>query len=175
MKVIEKIRAALGGDADGGGAAAGSSTTTLPNGGPRNVVFSFEFFPSKTEDGVDNMFDKMERMVVHNPAFCDITWGAGGSTSDLTLDIANKMQNIICVGTLMDLTCTNMLVGKIDEALETIKANGIQNVLALRGDPPRGQDKFVRIEGGFACARDLVRHIRSKYGDYSCWLSRFFL
>ncbi|GMH18263.1 hypothetical protein Nepgr_020104 [Nepenthes gracilis] len=107
-----------------------------------------------------------KRMVAYNPAFCDITWGAGGSTADLTLEIASKMQNMVCVESMMHLTCTNMPVQKIDDALDTIKSNGIQNVLALRGDPPHGQDKFVQIEGGFACALDLVNHIRSKYGDY---------
>ncbi|KAG6500021.1 hypothetical protein ZIOFF_039835 [Zingiber officinale] len=55
---------------------------------------------------------------------------------------------------------------QIDHALNTIKANGIQNVLALKGDPPHGQDKFVQVAGGFACALDLVQHIRAKYGDY---------
>lgn len=134
MKVIEKIREA----------------------GEEKVVFSFEFFPPKTEDAVDNLFERMERMVAHNPTFCDITWGAGGSTADLTLDIANRMQNMICVESMMHLTCTNMPVEKIDHALQTIKVNGLQNVLALRGDPPKGQDKFVQIEGGFACALDLV-------------------
>ncbi|XP_010499351.1 PREDICTED: methylenetetrahydrofolate reductase 1-like isoform X2 [Camelina sativa] len=64
---------------------------------------------------------------------------------------------------MMHLTCTNMIVEKIDHALETIRSNGIQNVLALRGDPPHGQDKFVQVEGGFACALDLVNHIWSKY------------
>ncbi|MED6221279.1 Methylenetetrahydrofolate reductase 1 [Stylosanthes scabra] len=147
MKVIEKIRAAAAAD-------------------PDRVVFSFEFFPPKTEDGVDNLFERMDRMVAHNPSFCDITWGAGGSTADLTLEIANKMQNVVCVETMMHLTCTNMPVEKIDHALQTIKSNGLQNILALRGDPPHGQDKFVQIEGGFACARDLVKHIRAKYGDY---------
>lgn len=130
------------------------------------VAFSFEYFPPKTEGGVENLFDRMDQMVEHQPSFCDITWGAGGSTADLTLDISNKMQNMICVETMMHLTCTNMPVEKIDDALTTIKANGIQNVLALRGDPPHGQDKFVQVEGGFACALDLVKHIRSKYGDY---------
>ncbi|CAN4114921.1 unnamed protein product [Withania somnifera] len=105
-------------------------------------------------------------MVTHNPSFCDITWGAGGSTADLTLEIAKRMQNMVCVETMMHLTCTNMPVEKIDHALDTIKSNGIQNVLALRGDPPHGQDKFVQVEGGFACALDLVKHMRAKYGDY---------
>ncbi|OMO59020.1 Methylenetetrahydrofolate reductase [Corchorus olitorius] len=121
MKVIDKIKSLQGGEGENG-----------------KVVFSFEFFPPKTEDAVDNLFERMDRMVAHNPSFCDITWGAGGSTADLTLDIANKMQNIICVETIMHLTCTNMPVEKIDHALETIKSNGIQNVLALRGDPPHG-------------------------------------
>nr|XP_027095856.1 methylenetetrahydrofolate reductase 2-like [Coffea arabica] len=146
MKVIEKIQKAAKDE--------------------NKVVFSFEFFPPKTEDGVDNLFERMERMVVHNPNFCDITWGAGGSTADLTLEIANRMQNMVCVETMMHLTCTNMPVEKIDHALDAIKSNGLQNVLALRGDPPHGQDKFVQVEGGFACALDLVKHIRAKYGDY---------
>lgn len=145
MKVIDKINDAIA---------------------TEKVVFSFEFFPPKTEDGVENLFERMDRMVAHNPAFCDITWGAGGSTADLTLEIANRMQNIVCVETMMHLTCTNMPVEKIDHALDTIKSNGLQNVLALRGDPPHGQDKFVQVEGGFACALDLVNHIRKKYGDY---------
>ncbi|KAF6143443.1 hypothetical protein GIB67_029612 [Kingdonia uniflora] len=130
------------------------------------VVFSFEFFPPKIEDGVDTMLDKMDQMVSHSPSFCDITWSVGGSTADLTLDIANKMQNMIYVETMMHLTCTNMPVEKIDHALDTIKSYGIQNVLAFRGDPPHGYEKFVKTEGGFACALDLVKHMREKYGDY---------
>jgi methylenetetrahydrofolate reductase (NADPH) len=145
MKVIDKINNGLAGG---------------------NVVFSFEFFPPKTEEGVENLYDRMDRMVMHQPAFCDITWGAGGSTSAITLDIANKMQNMICVETMMHLTCTNMLVETLDGALDNVKSNGIQNILALRGDPPHGQDKFVTIDGGFSCALDLVRHIKAKYGDY---------
>ncbi|KAM0015911.1 putative methylenetetrahydrofolate reductase (NAD(P)H) [Helianthus debilis subsp. tardiflorus] len=148
MKVIDKIL----------------ESTTAGDAG--KVVFSFEFFPPKTEEGVENLFERMERMVAHNPTFCDITWGAGGSTAELTLEIARRMQNLVCVETMMHLTCTNMPVEKIDHALESIKKDGIQNVLALRGDPPRGQDKFVQIQGGFACALDLVEHIRRSYGDY---------
>ncbi|KAG6474112.1 hypothetical protein ZIOFF_068036 [Zingiber officinale] len=71
---------------------------------------------------------------------------------------------VVCMETIMHLTCMNMPVEKIDHALNTIKANGIQKVLALKGDPPHGQDKFVQVASGFACALDL--HIRAKYGDY---------
>lgn len=59
------------------------------------TVFSFEYFPPKTEEGVENLFERMDRMVAHGPNFCDITWGAGGSTADVTLDIANRMQNMV--------------------------------------------------------------------------------
>ena len=72
------------------------------------------------------------------------------------MDIANRMQNSLGVETMMHLTCTNMPIDKIDHALATIKSRGVHNVLALRGDPPRGQDKFVPIKGGFACALDLA-------------------
>ncbi|KAH7438168.1 hypothetical protein KP509_04G003700 [Ceratopteris richardii] len=76
------------------------------------------------------------------------------------------MQNRICVESMMHLTCTNMPVDKLDKVLDGMKANGIQNILALRGDPPHGQDKFVHVSGGFSCALDLVKHIRHHYGDY---------
>lgn len=128
--------------------------------------FSFEFFPPKTDDGVLNLAERQKRMVKLGPTFCDITWGAGGSTADLTLDIASRMQNEVGMQTMMHLTCTNMPVEKLEQALEKCKEAGIRNILALRGDPPHGQDKFTQVEGGFACALDLVRYIREQHGDY---------
>ena len=59
------------------------------------VTFSFEYFPPRTEEGVENLFERLDRMVALQPLFCDITWGAGGSTADVTLDIAIKMQNMV--------------------------------------------------------------------------------
>mmetsp|Transcript_3439 Transcript_3439/g.9965 ORF Transcript_3439/g.9965 Transcript_3439/m.9965 type:complete len:600 (-) Transcript_3439:1135-2934(-) len=128
--------------------------------------FSFEFFPPRTEEGVENLFDRQDRMASYGPMFCDITWGAGGTTAELTLDIAAKMQNMVCVETMMHLTCTNSTKEVLDEALAKVKQQGIQNILALRGDPPKGQDKFEAVEGGFSCALDLVKYIREKHGDY---------
>ncbi|TQD95945.1 hypothetical protein C1H46_018432 [Malus baccata] len=78
----------------------------------------------------------VNRMVAHGPAFCDITWGTGGSTADLTLDIANKMQNLICVETMMHLTYTNMLVDKIDHApLSIAKAFNARREKKINWDP----------------------------------------
>ena len=67
---------------------------------------------------------------------------------------------------MMHLTCTNMAVSALESALSDVRAMGVQNILALRGDPPKGQETFTQIEGGFACALDLVRYIREKHGDY---------
>ncbi|EFJ44235.1 hypothetical protein VOLCADRAFT_95450 [Volvox carteri f. nagariensis] len=129
------------------------------------TFFSFEFFPPRTEEGVENLFERLDRMVAYGPIFCDITWGAGGSTADVTLDIATRMQNQVCVETMMHLTCTNMPVEKLESALLEVKKAGVHNILALRGDPPKGQDKFEAVEGGFSCALDLVKYIRKEFGD----------
>lgn len=128
--------------------------------------FSFEFFPPKTPDGVDNLFERMDRMVSYGPTFCDITWGAGGSTADLTLDIADRMQNEINVECMMHLTCTNMPEEKLATALTALKKFGVKNILALRGDPPQGQDKFEAVDGGFSCALDLIKYIRKETGAH---------
>ena len=71
-----------------------------------------QILPTEDRRRVENVSARMERMVAHGPAFCDITWGTGGSTAGLTLEIANRMQNIVCVETMMHLTCTNMPVEK---------------------------------------------------------------
>ena len=108
----------------------------------------------------------MKKMVSYGPQFCDITWGAGGSTADLTQDIAIRMKKEVGVETMMHLTCTNMLPEKVTIALDKCKEAGIDNILALRGDPPKGQEKWEAVEGGFECALDLVKFIREKHGDY---------
>jgi methylenetetrahydrofolate reductase (NADPH) len=126
--------------------------------------FSFEYFPPKTEEGLKNLFDRMHRMVALSPTFCDITWGAGGSTADLTSEIAGRMQNEVKAECMMHLTCTNMPEAKLADALEFLKKAGVKNILALRGDPPHGKDKFEVVDGGFSCALDLIKYIRKESG-----------
>ncbi|KAJ3312573.1 hypothetical protein HDV04_002890 [Boothiomyces sp. JEL0838] len=130
--------------------------------------WSFEYFPPKTETGVINLFDRMERMQLLGPEFVDVTWNAGGTSSDTTMEICATAQKVYGLETCMHLTCTNMPREKIDIALREAKANGIQNILALRGDPPRGQENWTSVETGFSYATDLVRYIRKEYGDYFC-------
>ncbi|KAG7666898.1 hypothetical protein Ndes2526B_g09640 [Nannochloris sp. 'desiccata'] len=130
------------------------------------TFYSFEYFPPKTDEGVKNLQDRQARMAALGPTFCDITWGAGGSTADLTLTIATDMQNKARVETMMHLTCTNMPVEKLEAALQQCKEAGITNILALRGDPPHGEEHFTQVEGGFSSALDLVKYIREHHGDH---------
>lgn len=127
---------------------------------------SLEFFPPRTEAGVTSLHKLIEKLKIYNPQFVDFTWGAGGSTSSLTLELCvdTKLKHGLVPN--LHLTCTNMEVQKIHDALAGCIAAGITNIVALRGDPPAGQSKWEITEGGFSCALDLVKHIRSEHGDY---------
>jgi len=98
--------------------------------------------------------------------YADVTWGAGGVTNDLTLDLCIKMKTEYGMEPNMHLTCTNMPEDMIGKALEGCKAADIRNIVALRGDPPKGAEEWKASQGGFSCALDLVKHMRKAYGDY---------
>ena len=129
---------------------------------------SYEYFPPRSEQGVKNLEARFERMkAARMPLFCDMTWGAGGSTSDLTMELTLKMKQL-GLEPNMHLTCTNVAKADVVKALKTCRDNGVANIVALRGDPPVGQDKWEATEGGFECALDLVKFIRETHGDYFC-------
>jgi len=138
------------------------------NGG--KPFLSLEYFPPRTDDGVKNLQSRMDRMrETLQPTFSDITWGAGGSTAGLSMELALYMKRTGHVANL-HMTCTN-LQGETDpkaaiyQALQTAHAGGIRNIVALRGDPPAGQAEWKASEGGFTCALDLVKFIREKFGS----------
>jgi len=148
---------------------AASTKDTMVSGlitNTKKTWYSFEYFPPRTEDGVKNLKNRMARMKTLNPLFMDFTWGAGGSTSDLTMQLVEHCKNVTGCTANMHLTCTNMEKEKVDIALSSSKKAGICNLVALRGDPPRGEDKWAATEGGFSCALDLVKYIRKETGDY---------
>ncbi|KAI0924497.1 hypothetical protein AcW2_005371 [Taiwanofungus camphoratus] len=130
------------------------------------IWWSFEYFPPRTAQGLQNLLDRIERMRGLGPEFIDITWNAGGRTSDLTSELVKTCQKLIGIETCMHLTCTNMPKEKVDIALRDAKQHGCKNILALRGDPPAGKEEWEAVEGGFIHGIDLVRHIRAQYGDY---------
>lgn len=132
------------------------------------VCISVEFFPPKTEAGIQSLYNLAEKMKVFNPMFADVTWGAGGTTSDLTLELCTNLKMKSGLNPNMHLTCTNMERQKVVDALNGCKNVGITNIVALRGDPPAGQAAWEAVEGGFNCALDLVKFIRAEHGDYFC-------
>jgi methylenetetrahydrofolate reductase (NADPH) len=120
---------------------------------------------------LQNLYQRMDRMLVTSkPLFTDITWGAGGSTAELSLQLALYAQRTGHTANL-HLTCTNM-GGDCDPKtylktqLEAMKNGGIRNIVALRGDPPAGQDEWKATSQDFTCALDLVEFIRHEFGDY---------
>lgn len=127
----------------------------------------FEFFPPKTDAGFRNLLARLNRMMALNPLFLTVTWGAGGSTSEKSLDLAATCQNELGIATVLHLTCTNTNKEVIDNALARAKSAGIRNILALRGDPPRTKEYWTP-NCDFNYAVDLVRYIKSQYGDYFC-------
>lgn len=138
--------------------------------GDDGILTSLEYFPPRTETGVKNLNDRMDRMLQNlKPLFTDVTWGAGGSTAELSLELALRAHNTGHVSN-MHLTCTNMSkngdpVAAVHEALTKAFDGGIRNIVALRGDPPEGEEEWTASEGGFTCALDLVKYIREKFGN----------
>ncbi|GAA93542.1 uncharacterized protein L969DRAFT_89200 [Mixia osmundae IAM 14324] len=128
--------------------------------------WSFEYFPPRTEQGLINLYDRIGRMAALGPIFIDITWGAGGTTSDATTQFVKTAHEQFGLETNMHLTCTNMEVGMVERALKEAYDSGCRNILALRGDPPRGQEEWKATEGGFNHAIDLIKYIRKNYDDY---------
>jgi methylenetetrahydrofolate reductase len=132
--------------------------------------YSFEFFPPKTEPGLDNLLTRIDRMSLRlDPLFVSITWGANGSTSSRTLAVASHAQRFACVDVLLHLSCTGLTREQIAQVLTVAKSSGIRNILALRGDPPQGKRTWKEgdVSGG-ECHRaiDLVKLIRKLHGDY---------
>lgn len=131
---------------------------------PHEFYFSLEFFPPKTESGLRNLLARMGRMSALNPLFATVTWGAGGTTAEKTLELATTCSKDLQLPTCLHLTCTNTPKHVIDHALKKAADNNIRCILALRGDPPREQN--VSSPSHFEYAVDLVKYIRSQYGDF---------
>lgn len=164
----EETKATYNADFEVKGQDATTIVELLKAKNPDDITVSFEYFPPKTEKGAENLMARIGLMSKANPFFMDVTWGAGGGTSDLTLELCTNAQAKWGCNANLHLTCTNMEKEKIDEALAGCKAVGIRNIVALRGDPPVGQEEWKAIDTGFSCALDLVKYIREKHGDYFC-------
>jgi len=132
---------------------------------PGRRVFSFEFFPPKTEAGGTSLERTIRELSDLAPAYVSVTYGAGGSTRQKTLDIVRWIQREAHITAMAHLTCVGATRAEIGEVLDRLRNAGVDNIMALRGDPPQGQDTFVQTEGGFAYANDLIAFIRGRLGD----------
>lgn len=126
-------------------------------------AFSFEFFPPKDDAGFEKLFQTIDQLKPHNPAYVSVTYGAGGSTRSKTIDLVGRIKNEIGLESMAHLTCVGHSADEIRSVLESLQDQGIDNVLALRGDPPQGETDFVKPEDGFGFANELVEFIRQGF------------
>jgi methylenetetrahydrofolate reductase (NADPH) len=125
-------------------------------------VVSFEFFPPKTDKGMDNLYSTVEALKPCRPSYVSVTYGAGGSTRDRTVGLVSRIKKELGVETMAHLTTVGSTKDEIRKVLDRLVEAGVENVLALRGDPPKGEKKFVKTEGGFGYASELVSFIREE-------------
>ncbi|HEY2140849.1 MAG TPA: methylenetetrahydrofolate reductase [NAD(P)H] [Solirubrobacteraceae bacterium] len=132
----------------------------LAAGGP---VFSFEFFPPKTDQGERNLYAALAELRTLDPSFVSVTYGAGGSTREKTIEIVKRIREEYGLEAMAHFTCVGATVPELRATLSEMERAGIDNVLALRGDPPAGQEGWVKTEGGLEYSRELIELIA---GDY---------
>lgn len=126
-------------------------------------IVSFEFFPPKTDAGFQSLFATIEDLRPLKPSYVSVTYGAGGSTREKTVDLVVRIQRDIGIRAMAHLTCVGHTADQIGAVLDELWAGGIQNVLALRGDPQAGQTNFTKTEGGFGYANELVEYVASRH------------
>jgi len=127
---------------------------------------SFEFFPPKTEQAEQVLFETIEKLSSFNPSYVSVTYGAGGSTRDKTMSTVQKIKQKTSLTVMPHLTCIGSEKKEIAEILDFYKSIGIENILALRGDPPMGVTELPDIKDGFDYAKDLIEFIEI-YGVFS--------
>jgi methylenetetrahydrofolate reductase (NADPH) len=129
---------------------------------PSNPCFSFEFFPPKTDEGVANLLKALEDLAPLQPGFVSVTYGAGGSTRDRTLDLVTHIKQETGIEAMAHLTCVGHTRDELRAVLKRLAEAKLDNLLVLRGDPPQGQQKFIPSAGGFQFASELVQFIREE-------------
>ena len=112
---------------------------------------------------MESLFGTIERLKAYQPDYVSVTYGAGGGTRDTTVGIVTRIKRQVELEVMCHVTCVAQTREEVHEVLLRLDAEGIENVLALRGDPPKGEDKFVPAEGGFRYASELIAHVRERF------------
>jgi len=121
------------------------------------LTLSVEFFPPKTDKGEENLFNEIETIKRLNPAFCSVTYGAGGSTREKTVDLVDRIHRESCLEVMCHLTVVGQSKDEARSILKKLKHRGIENLIALGGDPPQGMADWRPHPDGFHHAVELVR------------------
>lgn len=124
---------------------------------------SFEFFPPRNAEGIPAVLETMDELKPYCPDFVSVTYGAGGSTRAFTEEITLEIKRNAGIEVMAHLTCVGQNKEELHEVLERLEAEGVENIMALRGDPPRGETEFVPVEGGFQHATDLLQHVKANF------------
>ncbi|HDZ62456.1 MAG TPA: methylenetetrahydrofolate reductase [NAD(P)H] [Nitrospirae bacterium] len=132
----------------------------------KEKTFSFEFFPPKTPKGIENLYRTVEKLNELGPDFASVTYGAGGSTRGATMEICAEIQKRFDLTVMHHLTCVGHSQGELKDIIDRIRTNNIKNILALRGDPPKGADKWDPGPDSFEFCYQLNDFIRDNYGDF---------
>ncbi len=122
--------------------------------------FSFEFFPPRTPVGWEELYETIRELEALEPSFVSVTYGAGGGTRELTHDLVVRIKQTTAIPPVPHLTCVGHTFAELDALLERYAKAGVSNILALRGDPPKGETAYDWSKGDFRHAADLVRFIR---------------
>jgi methylenetetrahydrofolate reductase (NADPH) len=131
-------------------------------------LFSFEFFPPKTDAGQQALERTIRDLAELDPGYVSVTYGAGGSTRSKTVEIVQWIEREAHITAMAHLTCVGATQNEIAQVIDRLVDAGIENIMALRGDPPAGQEKFEAVTGGFNYAADLIGFIRKRYGRKLC-------
>ncbi|MCW2999479.1 MAG: metF [Solirubrobacterales bacterium] len=126
-------------------------------------LFSFEFFPPKTPEGEANLYSALRELQGLKPAYVSVTYGAGGSTRSKTIEIVSHIKKTFGLEAMAHFTCVNATKDELRATLDQMRDAGIENVLALRGDPPNGEHRWTRTDGGLEYSRELVELLRDEY------------
>jgi methylenetetrahydrofolate reductase (NADPH) len=127
---------------------------------PSKPCFSFEFFPPKTAEGERALWETLDDLRPLEPGFVSVTYGAGGSTRDRTIELVTHIKERTGIEAMAHLTCVGHTQTELEDVLHRLARARVENVLALRGDPPKGQTAFEPVEGGFRFASELVEFAR---------------
>ena len=127
---------------------------------------SFELFPPKTPEGIEKLVENVRRLKNFKPQFMTCTYGAGGSTSKTTLDVLDRVKEISGLPVASHLTCVGSTVEELCDYLAEAQRRGVEYIVALRGDPPKGETSFQAVEGGLRYANELVALIRERFPNF---------